>query len=154
MKVRDSFIGTLLLLLAGFLFWQTLDFPVIPGQIIGPRAFPQLLCTLLGICSVLMIAKDLKQTQPWMEIDAWMRSPGHILRAAAIPAALAFYIAFSDRLGFLPCATLIVFSLMVVLGVTLRRAAIVAPLAAIVVHLLFYKLFHIPLPWGPLPVLW
>jgi len=43
---------------------------------------------------------------------------------------------------------LLLLALFLKLGVRLLTAVIVAPVAVLVIHLLFYKLLKVPLPWG------
>ena len=66
-----------------------------------------------------------------------------------------FYIAASDRLGFLPTAVVILMALFSVLRVPPGRAVLVAVIATLVIHFAFYKLLRVPLPWGVLtPFAW
>jgi putative tricarboxylic transport membrane protein len=68
--------------------------------------------------------------------------------------ALAFYIAAADKLGFLPCGTVILLTLFLTLRVKARLAVPLALFLPVVIHVIFYKLLRVPLPWGVLPVLW
>ena len=59
-----------------------------------------------------------------------------------------------QRLGFLVTATLILLALFLQLGVKPWLAVVVALAAAFVIHLVFYKLLRVSLPWGVLPILY
>ena len=89
-----------------------------------------------------------------MALGAWLRSPRHVLNFLVASGALAFYVLASDRLGFLVCGSVILLTLFLALRVRPLLALALALLLPIVIHLIFYKLLRVPLPWGVLPVLW
>ena len=53
------------------------SFPTIPGQNIGPAAFPGLLAALLALCALLLIVRGLRDARrrAWVALGAWVRSP-------------------------------------------------------------------------------
>jgi putative tricarboxylic transport membrane protein len=68
---------------------------------------------------------------------------------------LLFYIYFSDRLGFLICATLLIGVMMWALEVRAKLIVPVALITTLVIHFIFYKGLRVPLPWGILaPFQW
>jgi len=77
MKIHDLLSGLLLLILAICIGVNVSGFPTIPGQNIGPAAFPGLLALLLGVCALLLIGKGWRQQsqqrQPWLQAGEWMR---------------------------------------------------------------------------------
>ena len=157
MKFNDTLVGAALLALALAILQTVQQYPVIPGQNIGPGAFPGLLATLLAVCAVLLIIKGLKarQHQPWVEMGGWVRSRFHARNFLITLACLLFYIYLSDRLGFLICAVLI---LSVMFKAPQVRTKLILPIALItslVIHTIFYKGLRVPLPWGLLtPFQW
>jgi putative tricarboxylic transport membrane protein len=85
----------------------------------------------------------------------WMGANRAALGFVMIPVALVFYIAVSERLGFIPTAVLLLLALFYVFGVRTRTALIVAVVGAFAIHAVFYSLLNVPLPWGILsPVAW
>ena len=76
MKFHDTLSGAALLLLALAILFNISSFPTIPGQNIGPAAFPGLLAGLLALCAVLLMLKGLRsrEPQPWVVLGEWMRS--------------------------------------------------------------------------------
>jgi putative tricarboxylic transport membrane protein len=97
----------------------------------------------------------LRADQPWLAWDDWVRSPRHIAALAILLGGVVFYIAVSNRLGFLPTAIMLLTALLSVLRVPPLRAIGIAVLAALVIHFAFYKLLRVPLPWGVLtPYAW
>jgi len=156
-KIHDALSGALLLLLAVAVLVHVADFPSIPGQNIGPAAFPRLIAALLLVCAVLLIFKGLR-TQPrppLIEWGAWMRSRTHLRNFLITLGCLLFYILASDRLGFLICA----FAILAVMFWALQvRARLIVPVAlgvTLLIHTVFYKGLRVPLPWGILlPLQW
>ena len=157
MKFNDTIMGAALLALALSILQTVLQYPMIPGQNIGPGAFPGLLAALLAVCAVLLIIKGLKakRHEAWVEVGGWVRSWFHLRNFVITNACLLFYIYFSDRLGFLICASVIVSLMMWALKVRTRLILPIAVITSLVIHTIFYKGLRVPLPWGVLsPVQW
>lgn len=157
MKLNDLLSGFLLMLLAVAVLVNVSSFPTIPGQNIGPAAFPGLLAWLLLLCSVVLMVRAFRTSvrTPWIELGAWMRSPYHLRNFAITTGCLVFYILASEALGFLICATAILCTMFWALKV---RAKWIVPIAlgvTLLIHTIFYKGLRVPLPWGILmPIQW
>ena len=157
MKFHDTLSGAALLLLALAILFNISSFPNIPGQNIGPAAFPGLLATLLALCAVLLMLKGLrsKEPQPWIVFGEWMRSAYHLRNFFITVACLLFYILVSEALGFLICAVTVLCVMFWALQV---RARLIVPLAigiTLLIHTIFYKGLRVPLPWGVMqPLQW
>lgn len=158
MKFNDAVSGGVLLALAVAVLVNIQSFPKIPGQNIGPGAFPGLIAVLLAGCAVVLIVKGLRAKvahEPWVVPGAWLKSPVHLRNFLVTVGCLAFYVVAADRLGFLVCAVLILCAMFLTLGV---RRGLIVPIAigvALVIHTIFYKGLRVPLPWGVLmPVAW
>lgn len=158
MKVNDALSGAALLTLAGWILWQVRTFPNIPGQSIGPGAFPGLLAALLAACAIPLIVSGLRARAAggaWFIAGAWTRSPPHLRALFVGIGCLVFYIVMSDRLGFILCGSAILMALFATLRV---RAGLIVPIAlgvTLLIHTIFYKGLRVPLPWGVLlPVAW
>ena len=157
MKFNDTIMGAALLALALSILQTVLQYPMIPGQNIGPGAFPGLLAALLAVCAVLLIIKGLKakRHEAWVEVGGWVKSWFHLRNFVITNACLLFYIYFSDRLGVLICASVIVSLMMWALKVRTRLILPIAVITSLVIHTIFYKGLRVPLPWGVLsPVQW
>ena len=62
---------------------------------------------------------------------------------------------FADSLGFVLCSTLMLIALLWSYGVRPVLVVPVALVATLAIHLGFYKLLKVPLPWGVLqPIAW
>jgi putative tricarboxylic transport membrane protein len=69
---------------------------------------------------------------------------------ATVLAGLVAYILLADALGFHITGVLILALWMRALGASWRVTAAVAVIATVLVHLAFYKVLRVPLPWGVL----
>ena len=157
MKFNDALSGLALLALSLLILFTVRTYPDIPGQNIGPGAFPGLLAWLLGLCSVILIFKGLKtkKHEDWAVRGAWMKSWFHLRNFIVTVACLMFYIFASDFLGFLICGTLILSIMFAALEVRAKWIIPIAIIVTFVVHTIFYKGLRVPLPWGLFtPIQW
>lgn len=157
MKLNDAVSGLLLLVLGLAVLVIVAGYPKIPGQNIGPSAFPALVGGLLVICSLLLIWRgwQARGAEPWIAFGEWVRSPSHVANFLLLAGSMLFYILLVDKLGFVLCGFIILVALFVKLGVALRIALPVALAVTLFIHTAFYKLLRVPLPWGWLQgVMW
>ena len=129
MRLNDALLGAVLIGFAGWVWWLTGFFPRFPGQDYGPNLFPRILAAGIGLCGA-------------------VRDPARLLSFLLLPGAVLFYIFFSDWLGFIPTA----FVLLLTLFLWFRARPVVAlPVAAgmtLLMHWLFAGLMRVPLPRG------
>jgi putative tricarboxylic transport membrane protein len=157
MKFNDTLIGAALLALALSILSTVQTYPVIPGQNIGPGAFPGLLASLLAVCAVLLIFKGIKakQHESWVEIGDWVKSWFHLRNFLITIGCLLFYIYTSDKLGFLISSVVVTSAMFWALEVRRQLILPIAIIVALVIHTIFYKGLRVPLPWGLLtPLQW
>jgi len=154
MKLNDAVWGTLLIALAAAVLVYVQRFGTIPGQQYGPAIFPGLVAVGLAICGVLLIGSGVaaRARDPagarWVTLSAWLRSPRHVVAFVLTVGVNVFYIAFVDRLGFIPSGIIYLAVLFAAFGV---RPAWILPLAVVLtlaIHTAFYKLLKVPLSWG------
>lgn len=157
MKINDAISGALLLALALAVLFAVSGYPNIPGQNVGPSAFPGLLAGLLAACALGLIWRGLRPESrgDWLVPGDWLKSRYHLRNFLLTNAGLLFYILVSDALGFIPTSAI----LLAVMFLALRvRRALILPLAVgvtLLIHTIFYKGLRVPLPWGVLlPVQW
>ena len=148
MRLNDAALGAVLLAVAGWVWWLTTFFPAFPGQDYGPNLFPRILASAIAICGAQLLLRGLRNRGRFLTLDGWTRDPVRLVSVLSIPAAGLFYLFFSDALGFIPTAFLILF----VLFLWFRTRVIVAlPVAAgmtLLVHWFFSGLMRVPLPRG------
>lgn len=157
MKINDVLSGTLAGAFALAIFVGAQGFPKIPGQNVGPKVFPVLIAAGLMLCAVMLIARGLRTlgSEQWVSLPDWVRNGRSAFGFLLVPLSLAFYVTAAEQLGFIPTAVLLLLAMFLTYGVRWRTALIVAPLGALCIHALFYKLLKVPLPWGILgPYAW
>lgn len=158
MKFNDAVSGVALLALAIAVLIDIQSFPRIPGQNVGPAAFPGLLASLLAVCSVLLIVKGLRARaagEAWVTPGRWLRAWPQLRSFLVTLGSLLFFILTSDRIGFVPAAVGVLVAMFATLGVRRRLILPIAVIAVLVVHFVFYKGLRVPLPWGWLqPIAW
>ena len=119
-----------------------------PGQKFGPAWFPGLIAVGLAICGALLIGSGMRQRAPWLAAPEWIRSPRARSGIGALLGGLVFYVLAADALGFHITAIVLLAVWIRLLGASWRVTLCVAVLATLVIHLSFYKLLRVPLPWG------
>ena len=159
MKFNDAISGALLLALAVAIMVTAQSYPKIPGQNIGPGAFPGTLAFLLGGCAIALIVRGLKERinsrEGWIVPGRWLVSRPHLRNFLVTVGSLLFYIFASNRLGFIPCGIVVLCAMMWTLGVRARIILPIALITTVVIHGIFYKGLRVPLPWGVLqPFAW
>ena len=157
MKCNDVLSGALAGVFALAIFLGAQGFPKIPGQNVGPKVFPELIAAGMMLCAVMLVARGLKTlgSEKWVTLPDWLGQGRAAFGFLLVPASLAFYVAASHDLGFIPTAVLLLLAMFLTYGVRWRTALIVALLGALCIHALFYKMLKVPLPWGILgPYAW
>jgi putative tricarboxylic transport membrane protein len=148
MKISDAVMGALLLVLAAAIGIYVSGFPGMSGQRYGAALFPGMIAAGLAGCGALLLARGVRAKAPAFEFAQWTREAPLIGNFALVCGALLFYIFAADPLGFMLTGLLLLLALFLKLGVRPLTSIVVAPVAVLVIHLLFYKLLKVPLPWG------
>jgi len=137
-------------LLAAAVLWSARTFPAVPGQKLGAGFMPMLVGAGLLVCGLALVWRSFGAAAYVGEAARPAAGTEHFGSAAVIIGVILFYIATAERLGFLivaPICLVLVFK-------ALRAATVPALLWAVggtvVVHVAFYKLLRVPLPWGVL----
>ena len=157
MKCNDVLSGTLAGAFAVAIFVGAQGFPKIPGQNVGPKVFPVLIAAGMMLCAVLLVVRGLKTlgTEKWVTLPDWLGQGRAAFGFLLVPICLAFYVAASEGLGFIPTSVLLLLAMFLTYGVRWRTALVVALLGSLGIHALFYKMLKVPLPWGVLsPYAW
>jgi putative tricarboxylic transport membrane protein len=156
LKLNDAVFGAAFLALALLVLWTIQGYPKIPGQNVGPAAFPGAAATLLAVCALLLIVQGVRAraTSPWFERGAWTGHPRQLIAFAITVLGLVLYVLASDRIGFIATGIVMLLPLMLALRVRPAAAVMVSLVATLGIHIAFYKGLRVPLPWGVLPVLY
>lgn len=150
MKVNDALSGAALVALGAAVLWHVQGFPPMPGQKFGPAWFPGVIALGLIACGALLAAARLRAPTrlPLLALPAWMRRARPVASVAAIIAGLVFYVLAAEKLGFHLTAMALLLAWSRLLGASWRLALPVALASTVVIHLAFYRLLKVPLPWG------
>jgi putative tricarboxylic transport membrane protein len=151
MQRSDRWVGLALAVLALAVLWSARAFPPVPGQKLGSAFLPMIVGAGLLLCAVALVARSFRSGAYRDE----KRAAGvvveeHFGSAAVIVGAVLAYFFLAERVGFLFIAPLVLMAVFRALRVPWRAAALWAIGGTLVVHLAFYKLLRVPLPWGPL----
>ena len=150
MKVNDALIGAALVALGAVVLWHIQGYPPMPGQKYGPAWFPGLIAGGLIACGALLVLGRLRAASPQAlaQLPDWVRRPRAVAGVTSVIAGLLLYIFAVDALGFYLTASLLLLAWARVLRASWLLALPVAIGATAVIHLSFYKLLKVPLPWG------
>jgi len=150
MKLNDGLTGLLLIAFSIALLVHASSFPDLPGQSFGPSVLPSLVAAGLIVCSLIMIVRALRASprHALLEWDEWVSNPRLVGAFASVILAVAFYIAFSDWLGYLVAAPLALLVVLLACGVRPRASVPLALLVSAGIHYIFYGMLKVALPWG------
>lgn len=150
MKLHDAIIAAILLALALGIGVHASAFPPMPGQAVGPGFFPTLIAAGIALGALVLAAATFARRAggPAVELDEWARSPRRLVEVLLVAGGVAFYVLFSESLGYFIAAPA---ALLMFLLATRTRLLIAVPIAVLVpllIHWIFYAGLRVPLPWG------
>ena len=176
MKIPDWLFGIMLIALSTLVLWHVQSFPEIPGQQYGAALFPGLAALGLGLAALVLTIGSLARrgrpaplrADPLGELEqeaeseiareegeAGPMTPRRWLALVLSVASIVFYIVAAEDLGFILTGIIILSAMMWAYG---TRPALILPIALVatlLIHVGFYKLLRVPLPWGVLqPIAW
>jgi putative tricarboxylic transport membrane protein len=163
MQVSDRVTGGVVATLGALAFHFGSKLPPVPGQQVGPSAFPMVVGASLVLCGVLIILGIGRQIEQAAEADVAAHTAPELLEpvpawkswlALLPPALVGFYALASERLGFLPTTGIMVLIGSLAFGARIKLALPLAIIAPFVINAIFYKLLRVPLPGGLLPFPW
>ena len=156
MRLHDTLSGLLLLLFGTIVALYSLSFPAVAGQRVGPGVFPSLIGVALVASGVVLIASARRgRGARWVEFESWVQEPRLALNATLVVTSLIVYALAVETLGFFITAFALLAVLFIAFGVSRRWIVPVAAAVTFGLHVTFYSLLRVPLPWGWLePIAW
>jgi putative tricarboxylic transport membrane protein len=150
MKLHDVIIAAILLAVALAIGVHASSFPPMPGQAVGPGFFPTLVAAGIALGALVLAAATIARRAggAGIEFDEWARAPRRLVEVFLVAGGVAFYVLFSESLGYFIAAPA---ALLMFLLATRTRLLIAVPIAALVpllIHWIFYTGLRVPLPWG------
>jgi putative tricarboxylic transport membrane protein len=146
----DAWVGLGLAVLAGAVLWSARAFPNVPGQKLGAAFLPTLVGAGLLLCGIGLIVRSLRG-RAYAGHEALAAGSEHFGSSLVVIGAVLAYIFLSERVGFLLIAPLCLLAGFVAFRIGWRRALLWAVGGTVLVHVAFYKLLRVPLPWGVIP---
>jgi putative tricarboxylic transport membrane protein len=163
MQLPDRVTGGALAALGSIAFFYGSKLPPVPGQQVGPSAFPMVVGALLVLCGVLIVFGVGRHFEQVAEADMASHTAPELLEplpawrnwlALLPPVLVLFYAVASEPLGFLPTAAIMVAAASFAFGAKAKLAIPLAIIAPFAINLIFLKLLRVPLPGGLLPFPW
>lgn len=148
MRIHDTLLGLLFMLLAALFYGYTFTFPEFPGQKYGPALFPQIMAIGIFACGLFIARRGWRSGAPWVRISEDLGRRQGLLSFLAMPAAVVFYLLAAERLGFIPTAAVIVGTLAWWFGIRSMRAVLLAVVVTATVQWFFGSVMRVPLPRG------
>jgi putative tricarboxylic transport membrane protein len=145
----DALVGLGLAALALAVLWSSSSFPNVPGQKLGAAFLPTIVGSGLLLCGLALVVRSLR-SKAYAEAEPAPEVEEHFGSAVVIVGAVLAYIFLSERIGFLFIAPLCLMAVFLALRVRWKTAGLCAIGGTLLVHVAFYKLLRVPLPWGPL----
>ena len=146
MQRIDRWVGLGLTGLALAVLWSARAFPPVPGQKLGAAFLPMLIGAGLLLCGIALIVRDLRRLRGDRSAVATPAGAGrkaeHFGSSAVIIAAVMFYIALSEKLGFLLIAPICLVAVFLALRIRWQSALLWALAGTVLVHLGFYTHMH------------
>ena len=150
MTLTDAITGALLIALGAVILWHIQGFPAMQGQKYGPAWFPGIIAVGLAACGAALVVQGARSGAPWAELAAWTRVRRPVAGFFSVIGGLLFYVLAAGPVGFHLTSFAILLSGMRILGTRMSLALPVAVVAPVLLHLAFYKVLRVPLPWGVL----
>ena len=149
MRLNDRLAGPLLILLGAVVVLYARTFPVTAGRGGGPGFFPILIGVGIAVCGAVLLWSGWKQPDPvWVEFENGLRRPRLALNGILVIGALVFYALVVDTVGFFLSAFVFLAGLFLAFGVRPRWITPIAVGVTLGLHVAFYTLLRVPLPWG------
>ena len=145
----DRGVSLVLALLGVAAMWSARSFPNVPGQKLGAGFLPMLVGAGLVVCAALLFRRTLRRASDVGE-TAVAAPRERLVAPLMVLVSMVLYAGLSTSLGFLLVAPVCLLLLFRTFGQRWGASLLWAIGGTLVVHVAFYKLLRVPLPWGVL----
>ncbi len=154
MKLDDAINGAIAIGLGWALIAMARNFPEVRHIEFGPGLLPTIVGAGFIIAGTLLIGRRLLTSRG--RVEGWVsvgvsgngRRFEGLAGAALLIAAVLFYVVTVGGLGFLLTMPIVLFCLIWWFDRRVSRAVVTAIAATFVMHVFFYQIMSVPLPWG------
>lgn len=152
MKFDDLINGALAMLLGIAIILNSRGLEGVSHIEYGPGFFPSLAGAGLILAGLTLVARRLLASEGVVSGFVALRATSRsgLIGFLLVLAALAFYIAFAEVLGFLLIAPVFIFTLVIWFEGQLGLSLAAGVLGTVAFHTFFYQFMSAPLPWGVL----
>lgn len=147
MKVKKEYLESVIfLIIAGFLYYLSVNLPQPPPNKTGPGFFPKILIAGLVALAFFLIIKGIRRKErEELSLDYDIKDP-IVRNRIIIPCAVALYIYAMIHIGFLISTFLFSSLLMLLFDTNILKAAALSAFIAILVYYVFIVFMVVPLP--------
>jgi putative tricarboxylic transport membrane protein len=149
-KRTDRRVGLGLAVLAAAVLGSARSFPNVPGQKLGAAFLPMLIGAGLLLCAIALVLRKRPPAAGATMAQSPEAGEEHFGSSALTMGAVVVYILASDAVGFLLLAPLCLLATFLAQRVRIGPAILWSLGGTLIVHVAFYKLLRVPLPWGVL----
>lgn len=144
--MSDRVLGAVCVVASAAMAWAAQDYAAaISYEPVGPRAFPLLLATGLGLCGLWLVLR------PTAGAEAFRGVPWKTTALCAVTVLV--YALLFQWLGFVLATALMAVPVGMAFGGSWKQSLSGGAALGLVLYLLFDKLFDVVLPTGPLSVI-
>lgn len=152
MRLSDTMLGAILLMLGLAMGVYAYGFPAIPGQRYGAATFPILIAGGFVVCAIVLLVSGFRASPtPLVMRTEWTRKPGALTAVLITILCVIAYIVLARPVGFIPTSTAILLVMFRLLGVSWWKAIGFAIGATLLTDYIFRTLLLVPLPFGVMP---
>ena len=148
MRVSNTAIGLLLIILACAVLVHVQSFPDLDNGYPGPALFPEVLSILFIFCGIGLVVQGVHNRENLLKFDLGAVTLAGWLNIAFVLGAVACYIFLAEYIGFLIFSFAILMTLMKWFRVKLLPSLVMSVAVTLAIYLLFAKILLVPLPWG------
>ena len=149
MRFNDTLSALLLVVFGLGVAIVAARFPETAGQKIGPGLFPAIIGMGMALSGAVLAWSGWRvRDAQWLTFEEWVTEPRMVLNAALVVGALIFYALVVETAGFFATAFVFLAVLFFAFGVNRRWIALLSAAVTLGLHVAFYSLLRVPLPWG------